>query len=86
MEQGIFRAGHCPGIPEFAEARADLGGYYLNLWTAGSRPAKEIVLLVRAHARKRIDISDGSWLPVRAEEARATCANYYLSVASRPYQ
>ena len=56
-----------PWNPEFAEARADFGGYYLNLWTAGLRPAKEIVLLVRAHARKRIDISDGSWLPVRAK-------------------
>jgi serine/threonine protein kinase len=43
--------------PDFAEAHADLGGYYLNLWTAGLRPPKEIVPLVRAQARKAVDLS-----------------------------
>jgi len=36
--------------PDFAEAHAGLGGDHLNLWTAGLRPARELVPLVRAQA------------------------------------
>jgi tetratricopeptide (TPR) repeat protein len=46
--------------PQFGEAHADLGGYYLNLWTAGLRPGKEIVPLVRAQARKAVDLSSSA--------------------------
>jgi eukaryotic-like serine/threonine-protein kinase len=99
--------------PDFAEAHTDLGGYYLNLWTAGLRPAKEIVPLVRAQARKAVDLSssaahvllgtlaaafDYNWTESEQhfrlflasgeskEEARATCANYYLSPSGRIHE
>lgn len=94
----------------FAEAHADLGGHYLNIWTAGLRPAKEVVPLVRAQARKAVELSvsaghvllgvvavafDHDWIESELhfklflgcgelkEEARATCANYYLSPFGR---
>ena len=96
--------------PDFAQAHADLGGYYLNPWTAGLRPPKEIVPLVRAQARKAVNLSssaghallgalaaayDYDWKESelhftlflaageQKEEARATCANYYLSPFGR---
>jgi serine/threonine-protein kinase len=43
--------------PKFAEAHADLGGHYLNVWTAGARPAKEVVPLIRLQAQKAVDLS-----------------------------
>jgi serine/threonine-protein kinase len=99
--------------PQFGEAHADLGGYYLNLWTAGLRPGKEVVPLVRAQARKAVDLSlsaghvllgtlatafDYDWNEAELhfnlflssgeskEEARATCANYYLSPFGRIHE
>ena len=42
--------------PDFAEAHADLGGNYLNLWTAGLRPGKDVIPLVRAEAQRAVEL------------------------------
>jgi serine/threonine-protein kinase len=43
--------------PDFAEAHAYLGGYYLSLWTTGLRSIREVAPWVRAQARKAADLS-----------------------------
>ncbi len=44
--------------PEFAEPHASLAGQYFILWTNGMRPANEMVPLLRAAARKAVDLGD----------------------------
>jgi serine/threonine-protein kinase len=43
--------------PDFAEAHAYLGGYYLGLWTTGLRSIREVAPMVRAQARRAVDLS-----------------------------